>query len=381
MRLAHALLWLPLLAACSEVDPDDGGGGGDTTETLELATVATGLGNPLFITASPGDGTRLFVVEQEGRIRVIRNDTLLPTAFLDITDSVAHGDEQGLLGLAFAPDYATSGTFYVHTTATDGDIRLLRYSVGGSADLADAGSGVEILRFDHPDDNHNGGAIAFGTDGFLYVSSGDGGGSGDPDSTGQDPSDLLGAILRIDVSGDSAGYAIPSSNPFVGDPGFAGELWAYGLRNPWRFSFDRVTHEMWIGDVGQGAWEEVDKLPAGIGGQNLGWSELEGTHCFRPATGCSTAGKMMPVFEYDSNNGRCSVIGGYVYRGAAIDTLAGVYVYSDYCDGIIRFHGAGAPTDLLPTGSQVLSFGEDLAGELYVGLSNGHVARLRAGTP
>ncbi len=357
-----------------------GCGGGSSNEddvvrSLAIDTVATGLDSPLFVTVAPGDTTRLFIVEQPGRIRIVKAGVLLATPFLDIEDSVSHGGEQGLLGLAFAPDYAGSGAFYVHTTDLAGDIRVLRFKVSGDADLADGASGVEVLAFAHPQSNHNGGMLAFGNDGFLYISSGDGGGSGDPDETGQDPSDLLGAILRIDVSGDSAGYTVPASNPFVGDSGFAPELWAYGLRNPWRFSFDRETNDLWIGDVGQGEWEEVDHLPAGVGGQNLGWDEFEGTHCFEPSTGCSSAFKTMPEFDYASNNGRCSVTGGYVYRGTRMPELVGAYLYGDFCDGIIRSRTLGG-TDLTPTGSGILTFGEDHAGELYVGLNSGVVITL-----
>lgn len=356
-----------------------GAGGPDNGPSRELmfTTVASGLENPLFLTAAPGDSTRLFVLEQEGRVRIIRNDTLLPAPFLAIEDSVSHGNEQGLLGLAFAPDYPTSGAFYVHTTDNAGDIRILRYKVSGDPDLADAASGTTVLAFDHPQANHNGGMIAFGADGYLYVASGDGGGSGDPNETGQDPSDLLGAILRIDVSGDSAGYVVPASNPFVGDSGFAPEIWAYGLRNPWRFSFDRQTHDLWIGDVGQNAFEEVDFLPAGVGGQNLGWDVLEGTHCFEPMSGCSTAGLTMPLFDYAQGSSRCSVIGGYVYRGteAALSPIVGKYLYGDLCDGLVRVHD---DDEVSPTyfEAAILSFGEDHLGQIYVLLGDGTVRRM-----
>ncbi|HEX7918444.1 MAG TPA: PQQ-dependent sugar dehydrogenase, partial [Gemmatimonadales bacterium] len=288
---------------------------------------------------------------------------------------VSHGDEQGTLGLAFAPDYATSGAFYVHTTDLAGNIRILRFKVSGDPNVADPTSGVEILTFDHPQANHNGGMLAFGNDGYLYIGSGDGGGGGDPLETGQDPSDLLGAILRIDVSGDSAGYAIPGTNPFVGDSGFAPEVWAYGLRNPWRFSFDRQTHDLWIGDVGQGEWEEVDRLPAGVGGQNLGWDDMEGTHCYEPSSGCVRTGKTMPLFDYAHGTDRCSVIGGYVYRGPAVPEIQGMYVYGDLCDGLVRVWNVGAYI-ATPIGSSIYSFGEDLSGRLYVLTGEGAVLRL-----
>lgn len=358
----------------------DGGNGGNDpgpAPMLRFSTIATGFENPVFLTVAPGDSTRLFVIEQEGRIRIIRNDTLLATPFLDIEDSVSHGNEQGLLGLAFAPDYATSGAFYVYITDPAGDIRLLRFKVSGDPEVADLASGVEVLAFEHPNTNHNGGMIAFGADGLLYIGSGDGGGSGDPLETGQDPSDLLGAILRIDVGGDSAGYVIPGTNPFVGDSGFAPEVWAYGLRNPWRFSFDRTTGDMWIGDVGQNAYEEVDFIPAGTGGQNLGWDLMEGTHCYEPSTGCNTAGLTMPLFDYAQGSDRCSVIGGYVYRGAdsALASIVGGYVYGDLCDGRVRVweDGEEFATNI---GSAILSFGEDHLGRLYVLTGDGEVRRL-----
>jgi glucose/arabinose dehydrogenase len=342
-------------------------------------TVATGLENPLFITAPPGDTARLFIVEQPGRIRIVQHGTLLTTPFLDFSDSVSHGDEQGMLGLAFAPDYATSGAFYVHTTDPAGNIRILRFHVSADSNVADPASGATILAFFHPFTNHNGGMLAFGDDGYLYVGSGDGGSGGDPNGTGQDPSDLLASILRIDVSGDSAGYTVPPSNPFVGDTTAAPEVWVYGVRNPWRFSFDRFTHDLWIGDVGQGAWEEVDHLPAGVGGQNLGWNAMEGTHCYSPAIGCNRSGKTLPLFDYSHDDGRCSVIGGYVARGpsaVAFGPLAGQYVYGDLCDGTIRVYPDGGPFGPTSTGSTILSFGEDAVGEIYAGLGSGIVIRL-----
>jgi glucose/arabinose dehydrogenase len=370
--LLSALLLIAL--AC---DGGDGGVDPGPEPTLSFATIAEGLENPVFLTAAPGDSTRLFVIEQEGRIRIIRNDTLLATPFLDIEDSVSHGSEQGLLGLAFAPDYPTSGAFYVFTTDPAGDIRLLRFQVSGDPEIADSMSGVEVLAFDHPESNHNGGMIAFGNDGLLHIASGDGGGGGDPSETGQDPSDLLGAILRIDVSGDSAGYTVPGTNPFVGDSGFAPEVWVYGLRNPWRFSFDRATGDMWIGDVGQNAYEEVDFIPAGTSGQNLGWDLMEGTHCYEPSSGCNTAGLTMPLFDYAQGSTRCSVIGGYVYRGpdSSLSSIVGHYVYGDLCDGRVRVRHDGDEFDS-NIGSSILSFGEDLLGRLYVLTGDGEVRRL-----
>jgi glucose/arabinose dehydrogenase len=379
MRSALKLLALLPLFAC---------GGGDSPEvddgrTLVFDTLAAGLDAPIFLTSAPGDSIRLFVVEQGGTIRIIRHESLRATPFLDFSDSVSHGGEQGMLGLAFAPDYATSGAFYVHTTDPAGDIRLLRFKVSGDPNVADPASGVTILAFPHPEDNHNSGMIAFGNDGYLYIGSGDGGGGGDPLETGQDPSDLLGAILRIDVSGDSAGYAIPGSNPFVGDSGFAPEIWAYGLRNPWRFSFDRTTHELWIGDVGQNAYEEVDRLPAGVGGQNLGWDVMEGTHCFEPSTGCEDASLRAPVTDYGHDLG-CTVIGGDVYRGTAQPALVGGYVFGDYCSGRVwtidpAGDGYRSPVQVAQTTTNISAFGEDEAGELFAAdITGGTILRVTA---
>jgi glucose/arabinose dehydrogenase len=367
-----AALLLTLACSGGGNDPD-----GDPDPELRFTTIASGLENPVFLTAAPGDSTRLFVLEQEGRIRVIRNDTLLPIPFLALEDSVANGNEQGLLGLAFAPDYATSGAFYVFTTDNGDDISVLRYKVSDDPDLAVLASGVEILYFTHPHANHNGGMLAFGNDGYLYIASGDGGSGGDPQEGGQTLTDLLGAILRIDVSGDSAGYAIPADNPIgVGDVG-ARENWVWGLRNPWRFSFDRGTGDLWIGDVGQNAYEEVDVIPAGTSGQNLGWNTMEGTHCFQPSSGCSVAGLTMPRFDYAQGSDRCSVIGGYVYRGTEplLAPIVGSYVYGDLCDGKVRVRD-GDEEFATTTGSTILSFGEDLLGQLYVLTGAGEVRRL-----
>lgn len=377
-------MMLKLAAAAALLFAGCGGDGSvfSAAPPIGFEPVVSGLERPLFIAQAPGDTGRLFILEQAGRVRIVKHGALLPTPYLDIHDSVAHGNEQGLLGLAFAPDFATSATFYVYTTDVRGNILLLRYKASSAtADTALPASRTKILAFTHPFSNHNGGMLAFGSDGFLYIASGDGGSGGDPNHTGQNRNDLLADILRIDVSGDSAGYGIPLSNPFVTGLNARPEVWAYGLRNPWRFSFDRKTHELWIGDVGQNAWEEIDRLPAHVGGQNLGWNVMEGTHCFEPATGCSTAGKMLPVLDYPHDGGRCSITGGYVYRGTAIPALGGVYLYGDYCDGKVRFYGPNAPTGVAPTGSQLLSFGEDNAGELYVGLENGSVMRIVPRTP
>jgi glucose/arabinose dehydrogenase len=347
--------------------------------TLGFDTIATGLSQPVFLTAAQGDPTRLFVVEKPGRIRVIRNGSLLPTPFLDIVDSVTTGEEQGLLGMAFAPDYAASGRFYVSYTSPNGILAggtsvIARYLVSSSnPDVANPATGQTILTVDQPRNNHNGGMLAFGQDGYLYFGLGDGGSSGDPQGNGQDRTELLGSMLRIDVSGNGT-YTIPPSNPYFGSTSFRQELWNYGLRNPWRWSFDRQTGDLYIGDVGQGLYEEIDVQPAAsAGGENYGWNIMEGAHCYPPpGGGCDQTGLTLPVLEYDHNQG-CAVVGGYVYRGSAIPELRGHYFYSDNCTSFMRsfrWTGSGITESRswpsLETSVSVSSFGEDNAGELYV---------------
>jgi glucose/arabinose dehydrogenase len=334
-----------------------------------LALVTSALSRPVFVTAPAGDTARLFVVEQGGTIRVIRHDTLLATPFLDIGSRVACCGERGLLGLAFDPAYAANGRFYVDYTDTAGTTQVVRFTVSGDPDVADPGSASPVLSQAQPYPNHNGGMLAFGPDGFLYVGLGDGGSAGDPSGNGQNLTVLLGKILRLDVSGAS-GYAIPATNPFAGQPGARGEIWAYGLRNPWRFSFDRTTGELYIADVGQSASEEVDIEAPGSGGNNYGWNLMEGAACYRP--GCSPLGLVLPVLTYDHGQG-CSITGGYVYRGTRIPALTGTYLYADYCAGWVRsFRWTGGAAvaqqdepDLVPGGT-ITSFGEDARGELYI---------------
>jgi glucose/arabinose dehydrogenase len=366
-----------LLLACGSSGPNDPG---PAPSALGLDTIAAGLDHPLFLTAPAGDTARLFIVEQPGTIRIIRNRTVLAAPFLDLTDSVSTGGEQGLLGLAFAPDYATTGEFYVSYTRRDGNSVLARYRVSANPDLADPASGSTILGVAQPYSNHNGGMIAFGPDGYLYFGLGDGGGAGDPEDTGQDRSDLLGSILRLDVSG-GGGYTIPAHNPYAASAGFRHELWNWGLRNPWRFSFDRQNGDLYIADVGQNAWEEVNVQPGGsAGGENYGWNLMEGTHCY--TSGCSQAGLTLPVLEYGHNRG-CSVTGGYVYRGAAIPALVGQYLYADYCSGWVRsfrYQGGQATEQLdrpeLRPGGNITSFGEDARGELYILTQGGGLYRI-----
>ena len=346
-----------------------------TPGNLVFTQITTGLTNPVFITHA-GDGSgRLFIVERAGQIRIVKNGSLLSTPFLDIDPIVnSSASERGLLALAFHPDYASNGQFYTVHTASDGSLVLSRFTRStGSPDLADASSRQTLLSIPHPDfGNHNGGTLAFGPDGFLYWSTGDGGGSGDPGNNAQDLSDLLGKILRLDVDSASP-YAIPSSNPFFNDPdpSIREEIWAYGLRNPWKFSFDSQTGDLYLGDVGQGAREEIDFQPASSpGGENYGWRVMEGSRCFNPSSGCDQSGKVLPIAEYDHSVG-CSVTGGYVYRGSLFPLLRGHYFYGDFCSGAF-FSLEGNPssgwavTPLGDTPYSISTFGEDEDGELYL---------------
>jgi glucose/arabinose dehydrogenase len=343
-----------------------------TPGAIDLELVAEGFESPLFA-GHAGDGSgRLFVLEQAGRIRVVRDGRLVRTPFLEIAGRVSAGGERGLLGLAFAPTFATDGRFFVNYTDRDGNTVVSEFRAPDpAADRADAGSERVLLRIDQPFANHNGGALTTGPDGLLWIATGDGGSGGDPLGNGQDLRTLLGKLLRIDPRpAGGAPYGIPADNPFVGRAGARAEIWAYGLRNPWRFSFDRASGDLWIGDVGQGAIEEVDRWPAGSpGGPNFGWNTMEASACFDPEEGCDRAGLVLPVAEYGHDRG-CSITGGYVYRGAAAAGLAGTYLYADYCTGTIWGLEASAespaPRVLLDSGHSVGSFGEDEAGELYV---------------
>jgi glucose/arabinose dehydrogenase len=348
-----------------------------------LQLIASGLSSPLYLTAPPGDGNRLFIVEQTGAIRIIKDGTLLPTAFLDLSAQVLAGGEQGLLGLAFYPDYAATGRFVVHYTDIAGDTRVSSFLVSGDPDVADPTSEQLILTADQPFSNHNGGQITFGPDGYLYLGLGDGGSSGDPQGRGQDLSELLGSILRLDVQSGTP-YTVPADNPFVAQAGARPEVWSYGLRNPWRFSFDRATGDLYIADVGEREIEEIDVAPATEGagrGINYGWNRMEGSRCF--GTGqCDQSGLVLPTHEYGHSQG-CSVTGGYVYRGSAIPALQSLYFYGDYCQGWVRSFrytgGVAAEVTEWPTlkpGGLVTSFGEDAAGEVYVIAANGGVFKI-----
>ena len=367
--------------------------GGATGSIIALDQRVQGLTQPVFITDA-GDGTnRFFIVEQTGRIRIwVPGSGVRSTPFLNISGQVSLAFERGLLGLAFHPNYETNRRLYVYFTRADGDIVIREYRAKRSnPNRVNKDTERLVLRIEHSaETNHNGGMLLFGPDGNLYFGTGDGGGSDDPRERGQRKDTLLGKLLRINVNGrtGSKAYGIPASNPFVGKAG-KNEIWQYGLRNPWRFSFDSATDSLWIGDVGQGEWEEIDRAADGVDGPgpgiNWGWDVLEGTHCHEPSSGCNTSGKRMPVTEYGHTNegagNRCSVTGGYVYRGADIPALQGRYVFADYCTGEIFSIDAGAaagvaPTFLLDTSANISSFGERPNGELFVVDRGGRVYQI-----
>ncbi len=343
-------------------------------------TVIDNLEKPVGIAAA-GDGSgRLFVIEQGGVIRIMTSEGFLPAPFLDIQDRVgATSSERGLLGLAFHPDYTENGYFYVNYTDQRGDTIIARFQVSaGDLNIANPTSELQLLKVNQPFANHNGGGLAFGPDGYLYIGLGDGGSGGDPMGNAQDITTLLGKLLRIDVSStDDSLYTIPPDNPFVSTGG-APEVWAYGLRNPWRFSFDRQTGDLYIGDVGQNQWEEVNFLPAGsTGGANFGWNYKEGTHTYQ---GTAPADLVDPVFEYDHSLG-CSISGGVVYRGSQLPEWQGVYLFGDYCSGnvwgLISTSAAEWQSSLLYSGlGNITAFGEDDSGEIYAVTYGGSLLKL-----
>ena len=349
---------------------------------LAARLVASGLRDPLDLQSAPGDRERLYVVEQGGRVRVIRGGQLQPTPFLDVASRLSSGGERGLLGLAFHPQFATSRRFFVNYTDKGGDTRVVEFRAP-SADAADPGSERVVLAVAQPFANHNGGGLAFDASGRLLVALGDGGSGGDPLGNGQRLDTFLGKILRIDVDAGTP-YAVPSDNPFRATAGALPEVWAYGLRNPFKIAVDRPTGNLYIGDVGQGRVEEIDVgLASRPGGENYGWNTTEGSQCFSPASGCDRTGLTPPVYEYTHAEG-CSVTGGVVYRGCRMPDLAGTYFFGDFCTGLLRsfrllngqatdvrdwtatLRGVGSPT----------SFGLDGDGEVYVVDYDGEVYRL-----
>ncbi|MDO9556187.1 MAG: PQQ-dependent sugar dehydrogenase [Coriobacteriia bacterium] len=335
---------------------------------ITLEPVIDGFTQPLFVTGA-GDGSgRLFVLEKTGRAWIVRDGVRSAKPFLDLSNAVSTDSERGLLGMAFPPTFPTDGLFYVDYTDRDGTTTISRFTASG--DTVDRASEQKLLTVVQPFANHNGGMIAFGPEGYLYIGMGDGGSSGDPKGNGQNFGTLLGAILRIDVSGTD-GYAVPPDNTFASHKGARPEVWAYGLRNPWRFSFDREIGDLWIGDVGQSTWEEIDFQPASsIGGENYGWNLYEATHSYPPGTAAASGEFTPPVIEYGRAAGQ-SVTGGYVYRGSAYEAMWNTYLYGDFGSGALwglRRADDGTIENrlLLETGFSLVSFGEDDSGELYV---------------
>ncbi len=349
---------------------------------LALTLVTNVSGSPLAVRHAADGSGRIFIVSRNGIIRIHDGTQLLSTAFLDISSLVSSGGERGLLGLAFDPDFSNNGLFYVNYSASiSGSLhtRISRFHVPGlTPNEADVASEYKLLEIPQPYSNHNGGDIHFGADGYLYIGMGDGGSGGDPEDRARNLDNLMGKMLRIDVHGSAPGsaacgllgnYGIPADNPFVGTAGACAEIWASGLRNPWRWSFDRTTQDMIIADVGQNSWEEVDFQPANSnGGEYYGWSCMEGNHVFN-ASRCNGQTMVAPILEYDHSGGNCSITGGYRYRGPILG-MNGIYVYSDYCSGKIWFAEPGvngwSSSLWQSSGMNVSSFGEDEEGNLYV---------------
>jgi glucose/arabinose dehydrogenase len=350
--------------------------------SLRVQQIASGLTNPVFGTA-PANDPRLFIVEQPGRIRIFTNGALNATPFLDITNLVAYGGEQGLLSMAFDPAYASNGRLYVYYTDNSGNIAIDRFTAPSPVEVVDPATRVNVITIPHPVySNHNGGQLMFGPDGFLYAGTGDGGGGGDPFDNGQNINTLLGKMLRLDVS--TLPYTIPTTNPFRGATPGADEIWAYGLRNPWRFAFDVPANLLYIADVGQDVIEEINVESTASAGLNYGWRIMEGSRCYNPSSGCNPHGLRLPAWEYTHANGNCSITGGFVYRGTAIRELTGHYLYSDYCTGFLRSFRmvSGSATEHRDWSTEVgalgnvLSFGTDSAGEMYILTAQGRVYRI-----
>jgi len=348
-------------------------------KNLTLAPVVKGLKEPTYVAFPPDGSKRLFILERGGTIRVADADgTLKPTPFLDLSHDVSTSTEEGLLGLAFDPDFTHNGYVYVDYTANDWSVQVIRYTVSSDRpDQVDPATAQTVLALHKQSKYHNGGMLAFGPDGDLYVSVGD----DEASERAQDLSNLVGKILRIDVSSATAAepYAIPSSNPFASREGARGEIWAYGFRNPWRFSFDRQTGDVWIGDVGDATWEEVDEIPAGSAGENFGWPFFEGSQCMDPQH-CNDPGLIPPLVTYDHNM-NCAVMGGYVYRGKIATGLQGNYLYGDLCTGGVFSLRNGKRIELGYQPIKISSFGEDQDGEVYIcDLQGGTIYRIMDGS-
>ena len=380
---------LALMAGCG------GSGGSDSVVSarptpivtrLALSEVASGLASPLLLTA-PANDARKFIVERTGTIRVLQNNALLAKPFLDIASRIRTTGEGGLLSMAFPPNYASNGFFFVYFTDLAGDIAVERFHVSTDPNVADP-TPLRIISIAHPvNTNHYGGLLAFGPDGFLYMGTGDGGGGGDVPGNAQNLNVLLGKLLRLDVNNSSAAqpYVVPSGNPFVGQVGRRGEIWAYGLRNPWRYAFDPASAMLYIADVGQDRREEVDVAGSAAAGLNYGWNITEGTLCF-PADPCSTQGLTLPVLDYAHDAaGGCSITGGTVYRGSAVPELRGRYFYSDFCSGWLRSFALVGGVAIERTDwnianvGQIVSFGVDAENELYVLSTSGKIYKIVRG--
>ena len=373
MRLFWPLLPALALAACN--------GAGVPSPTLSLTPVASGFQQPVYLTHANDGSSDLYVVEQPGRVKVIENGQVRAQAFLDITGPVLDGGERGLLSVAFHPQYATNGFVFAYYTDAGGNLQISRFTANRAAKTADPGTEKKILNIPHPTyDNHNGGQLQFGPDGFLYAATGDGGSGGDPDRNAQNKNSLLGKMLRLNVNvpdGSGPAYAIPDGNPFKAGGGRP-EIWAWGLRNPWRFSFDRQTGELWIADVGQDRTEEVNLEPKNTPGRNYGWVTMEGSNCYGSSS-CDKTGLTLPVFEYSHAEGQ-SITGGYAYRGPQASGV-GKYVVADFSSGklwTLVKSGAGFRSNLeTASAGNVSSFGEDKDGELYVVAYGGSVSKIK----
>jgi glucose/arabinose dehydrogenase len=379
MRRLFCLIIIPLVLIPFAVAAQDA----PTAAEVTLVPVADGFARPVLLTHAPDESGRLFIMEQGGPVWILDADgQRLPDPFLDLTDRLtwdvnAGGyTERGMLGLAFHPDFAENGRFFVAYSDREGATVIARFTVADDPDRADPASEVVIFSQAQPYANHNGGHLAFGPDGYLYLSLGDGGSANDPLGAGQNLGTLLGTIVRLDVDGD--GYTVPADNPFIDQAGAAPEIWAYGLRNPWRFSFDRETGDLYIADVGQNLWEEVNFQPAAsAGGENYGWNGYEADSVFNQSAVAANA--VAPVAAYDHSLG-CSITGGYVYRGEAVPSLRGLYLYGDWCSGRIWYAlrdeaGDWTSGELVQTGRSISSFGEDANGELYVVDYSGTILR------